>query len=434
MAFNQLTPLNTPTLSDIISQVYDINQKRLQNEAMKYQNKRSEDTVQSDIDRAIQENLFKQMQAQSGQKLLPSQTDLELAKNQSSKQVLPYSTQEQIAKAQQAASFADLQRKNPLMGEPGMIGVMGAANYLNSLPAGQTSAAQQPTPISSDDLTRALTGMGGTISANTGFYPQQTAQERMPSSSATDPRQQAQILLDMAGANARKNYELANKYGKQNQAFDFNTAPVDVKREMIANARKLGYSPNQAVTNYASGMTYEDMLHEKGISAEDAATLTPINAPTSSNISATKKSKSAVAELDVMDKEISDAIAPYANRYNGLSMKQLIQAIKGEDEDAQARLIAANNLMMESSALRINSAGGQVGEGAIENLTNRAYGKLTILQPTVTPKVFAKAQEYTREWIKKGQQARENSMYNVSPKKEIKSMRSTDDNPLGLEF
>ena len=443
MSFNKIARPDVPSFNDIVSQVHQIQSQKLVNEQARMANYEMAQTQQGKIGAAnsgygfqtarnnagveIQPHLTEQQisqlmlqadQAKAQQGLLPEQTRLAAANLNAQQQVLPHETRSQIAGANKKTAQDNLTAQNPLIGMPGNTGTLGVIQYLRN------QAAQNP---------GAPSMMQNAMNSGQNVQQQPARPPNAGTPSLNNPAAMADFIERGMFAQQEKDMALSSYYNKRNDFLDFKSLPANTQNEMIATARGYGYKPDEALNLYKQGYKIEDlkrMAEENGADTQGM----PVYSPTSSNVTQTKKAEAAVQEIDVISKHVTDAIAPYASRFNGYSLKQIVQAASGESPDAQARLFAAKALMPELSSARINAVGGNVGIEAIKDVRENSYGELKTLQPLVSEEVFRKSQEYLDAWIQEGQFARSESIYNVPKgvaKGAMESVSGASD-PLGL--
>ena len=72
-------------------------------------------------------------------------------------------------------------------------------------------------------------------------------------------------------------------------------------------------------------------------------------------------------------------------------MSQIGDAIKNDNPDQQANFLAANMILPEMAAIRLNALGGQVGVEGIKHIEEQMQAQFKVLGPTLDPQVYAKA-------------------------------------------
>lgn len=278
-----------------------------------------------------------------------------LEKQQLANKLYEPSTQAEIASKTANANRMNFNLQNPLYGQPGMAGQLGAAELLRQNPG----LAKDPNALAM--LERSMqAGLGGKESQNA----LQT---------------------------------------KQAAGYDFNSLPVSTKEYVLAQAAGMGIYPDEARKMLTSGKSLSDIASEKGFDPNDLPE--PIYPLTKAGQTQLKQRKSAIAEMDKMSKDITEWAGPYSRQIKGISPKLFKEAITGKNKEGQAKFYAAQMLAPEQAAIRFKALGGQVGIGAIEEMTNRALLNGRVVQALVSPEVYTRANELVEEAIQRAVEA-----------------------------
>jgi hypothetical protein len=214
-------------------------------------------------------------------------------------------------------------------------------------------------------------------------------------------------------------------------SHQWNSSPSTVKDAMVAYANGIGIRPDEAVAGFTAGKTLEEMAAERGMNPEDVSQSKVKYLATSGNVKIENERQKKVAELNVLEDRVTDAMAPYIKTFYGKSPEFIMDAFKGRNTDDLARYLAARALQPEMASLRINVMGGNVGHGAIEDIVHAALGKSDIPQSLVTPEIYKKMNHYAKEWLNEASQAATESVYGRG-KSRTQSSESNDNDPLGL--
>lgn len=194
-------------------------------------------------------------------------------------------------------------------------------------------------------------------------------------------------------------------------SHEWNSMTPSVKENVIALGNGLGIRPDVLIKGMTQGKTFQDIAQEHGYKPKDIENVTSKYLATSGNVKLENERQKKVAELNVIEDHVTEALAPYIGTIGGYSMLQTIDALKGESPDKQARYFAARALQPELAAIRINVMGGNVGQGAIEEMVHSALGSSKVIQGLVKPEVYKKMQHYITEWLKEGSAAATESIY-----------------------
>ena len=189
------------------------------------------------------------------------------------------------------------------------------------------------------------------------------------------------------------------------QNYSFNSLPIDQKRNILAAAGGMGIGPQEAQQRYANGESIADMAKANGFDPNNLPE--PIYPATNTDITRIHNRQQAFAELNTMMPIVEEALAPYAQRFEGYSPKQILDSLSKDekDQDRVIRFLAARMLVPELSSIRLKAMSGQVGIEAIREVTAAAISNFKILEPGLTPEQFRKLNKYANEWVNAGVKA-----------------------------
>ncbi len=308
-----------------------------------------------------------------------------------------------IAQMNAATNKDTMLTNNPLLNLNGIGGEYGAYLYLKqhpelagniNIPAAPNApgAQTQPTPgqpslppLNQNQQANVVNNVTGAL----GNTPMTVGTPGQPASLADDLLRNMQQQRDAKTAQGKLAATRAN-------AYSFAAMPVDMKNSSIAQAIAFGYDPTEAsklMTGDANtpAKTLTELGKMKGYDQDPGTWPEMIFAPTSATRTQTQRRNASLAELNVLGNRISEYTAPYASRVAGYSLSQIADAIKNEDPDKQAKFLAATILQPDLNATRIKVMSGQVGIGALKEIGAAAQNKFKLLQPTITPEVYQKA-------------------------------------------
>lgn len=259
-------------------------------------------------------------------------------------------TQANIASKEANTNRLNFQNQNPLYGQPGMAGQLGAADLLRKNPG-----------LASDP--NALNMLERSMQANLGN--RETQQQLM---------------------------------AKQASGYDFNSLPVSTKEYVLAQGAGMGIYPDDMRKMLTSGKSVSDIALEKGFDPNSLPE--PIYPLTKAGQTQLKQRKAAIEELGVLGKTLSEWAGPYSQQIAGYSPLQVKDALTGKNKDQQAKFLAARMLAPEQAAIRIKAMGGNVGIEAIREMTEKSMMNGHAFQALVKPEVFNKANELVESAIK----------------------------------
>lgn len=422
MAFQKLGNINTPSFQDVIGQLHTLQTQRLNNQAMSMQNNENMQTQQGRVGAANSGYGLAMAQHGAQRELLPMQTNYAKNTINSQEQLLPYQTTQGIAQAKQGAAKANLETANPLIGMPGNVGVMGVIDYLRGQqPPG---AAPQPAP---DQQPKPIMGKPGSIPARMkgvndyqeviGMTQPQPAMAPTAGGNSglgfdlSTPQGKANALEKMMFAQQEKDIAMTKRYNILSTPY--NNMTVDQKREAIATAAGWGFSKDVATKFLIDGGTMpqlEQMARDRGVDVDNAI---PQNAATSATITADQKTLGREAELVNIEPKINAALMPYAQRFAGMSLKQIADSASGQNPKQLGQYLGARAMQPEMASIRGTIMGAENGIEAIKMVKELMYGKLRDAELNMNPETFQAMQDFISDTITEGFKARRKATYNV---------------------
>ncbi len=180
----------------------------------------------------------------------------------------------------------------------------------------------------------------------------------------------------------------------------FITLPQDQKNAMVAQASGMGIDPLVASKMFMNGSTLQDMAKQQGFNPSNMPD--PIYPTTKTSLDTIQRRQQAIAEINTLNPILTEAIAPFARRFNGYSPAQIAGAISGEDPEKQARYLGASTLMPDLQALRVKAMGGQVSAQAINEISEASMARLKAFSGLVSPEVYKQSQQYVDQWLQLG--------------------------------
>lgn len=199
-------------------------------------------------------------------------------------------------------------------------------------------------------------------------------------------------------------------------AGNFDKAPANIKQQSLALLNGVGIPGDEGVRRLRGGESVDDILRSKGLTDAQIKKVKPAYVTDAINIRQQRMRDAVIAELNIMEPEITDWMAPYIGTWANYSPKQIINSAWNKDPEGVAKYLAAISIQPEMAALRIKAMGGNVGEGAIHNLVEKALGNNKILQGQVSPEVYRMMQHYVTDLLNKGASASRNEIYNSGGK------------------
>lgn len=251
-----------------------------------------------------------------------------------------------------------------------------------------------------------------------GAQPDGSVGEQSGASFETMPQKDGSSLSEMADYAKRALDDRFTQMQRHQQIVKSNlwsNTPREEQMRQIGIAQSLGVSPSDFIrdaVNLGQGLE-EQMLDKKGITPEQLQAIVPTYLPSGAVVSEQKRRDFMRSAINSVENEVIDAMAPYARRFYGFSLKQIGESLKGENADEQAKYLAALAMQDELANMRVAMAGGASTQGAIENMVRKSLGKATTLNEFVSPEVYKKTQKQLNEWLNKMSDAGRDEIYGV---------------------
>ena len=195
------------------------------------------------------------------------------------------------------------------------------------------------------------------------------------------------------------------------QTKPFTTLPADAKAAMLGQLKSFGYNDTEALHAIMSGKDMGDLAQAKGYSREGEDWPSLQMAPTPAIRTQQERANIAQAGIRAIEPSITEALAPYAKKWNGTSLSQLKDSLKGENDDKIGRAIGAAAVAQELAMLRIRAGGAPVGIGVLKESLDASKSRLNVPDLTMTPKQFDIAQKYISDQIGRLNQAENMALY-----------------------
>ena len=253
------------------------------------------------------------------------------------------------------------------------------------------------------------------------LYGQSGAAGQIGAAQISDPKTAKLIMNSLTQQQAQRQAQ-AELNSKRAQGYDFNTLPMNDRSYLLSQAAGLGIEPNEALKRFNRGETIDQMASQEGYDPHNKPE--PVYPLTPAGQTQLKQRQAANAEIKVLGKRISDAMAPFSRQISGYSPVQVSQALSGKKPDQQAKLLAARALQPELAAIRLRMGGGNVGIEAIREMTHSSMGPIKNLQGLVSPEVYSKTNEYVDQWLTEAVEAANKKAMQGVAKKEEKSILS----------
>lgn len=187
----------------------------------------------------------------------------------------------------------------------------------------------------------------------------------------------------------------------------YDKLPVNDKKREVGLFTAMGVDPVKAVSLLRKGTSASDYAKDNGI---DIANVTPQYALGEQNIKDVQRTSAYFDELDSLEKNISQGLAAYPNRFRGYSLDQIADQLAGDNPEKVGKALASAALQPELAALRLKVQGGNIGIEAIRELTEKSLGKLNTVESFVDRPTYLAMQRYINKWLHEAGQIRIKSL------------------------
>lgn len=201
---------------------------------------------------------------------------------------------------------------------------------------------------------------------------------------------------------------IVDKNTAMTHSLSYRLMPPDSKKQLVAYAVGMGYGPAQASAMFAQGKTLDDLSKEKGVKIEDVKPRYPL---ANENIKQYQQRTAAVHELDNLQDKVNEATKLMGRKFAGFSTGQLINAIKGNDPDQQAQMLAARMVGPDIANLRLRVAQGKAGVEAAQEMEEVAMSRFKVLEPMLSTEVRVKTNELVTQWLREANNSFGESLY-----------------------
>lgn len=197
----------------------------------------------------------------------------------------------------------------------------------------------------------------------------------------------------------------ANRAGKA-----FTSMPMPVKSASIALLRGAGYTDTEATRALLANQDIGDLLEAKQ-HKRDGSDVVPIYAPTSAIQTQQQRANIAQSGIQAIEPQITSALAPYAKKWNGVSLTQLRDSLAGGSDEKIGKAIGAAAASQELAMLRARSGGAPIGITLLRESLDASKTRLHVPDLSLTPKQFEIAQQTINDLVARLNKAENKALY-----------------------
>lgn len=281
-------------------------------------------------------------------------------------QLKPSELQSKIGLQNQQAKNIAFQLDNPLYGQPGVAGQLGAEELIKKHP----ELSHDPNALQSI---------------------------------------QQQIKLNQLGKAAQ--IDLIQKHA---EGYNWSQLPAETRNGLVAQGLGMGVDPLKLEKYVNQGMSIKDIAEKEGLDPDNLPS--PRYFPTTATKTRTQQVEQIGAELDYISSSTTPIISKYANTFGGVS-KDKLKDMFSSDPEAQKRFgqyIGALALQNELTAGRITLSGARSGVELTRMLTEKSLAGIDKFSPIKMSDIaFKEAQKTIDRVVQRGAKIR--SMTGMSP-------------------
>ena len=192
------------------------------------------------------------------------------------------------------------------------------------------------------------------------------------------------------------------------------STPLNIRRDLIAAARGIGYDEAEATQAFASGKSLEQLAADKGISSGDISKYQRIYGPSPQSINQAQQRTAADKELDFLGQKFVEWTEPYVTvgTIGNYSPTQLVDMIKGENKDKQAKFLAASVIYPDLAMLRLRLGMGESGITAVEEMKKASLGQIKVFEKGIDREIFTKMNGYVNDALGEAAALANQAIYN----------------------
>lgn len=250
--------------------------------------------------------------------------------------------------------------------------------------------------------------MAAPVSGGSSINPQAQATQAIPAnglwqgSAAVPASPLSAAIQQNINSKVALSQNRAQLYAQQAKQYNWVHTPKDIQEADLSQVKAMGYSTQDAYNGLSNGMSVEQMAAAKGFNDPNNYP-SPDRVPTTATISKLQNRNQAVSELDVINKKVTDGIAPYSRTILGVSLPYLYDSATNQNIDQRAQYLAARALLPEIAALRLRAMSGNVGITAIQEVLSQSMANFRETSGlTISPDVYKRANQYIDQWISQG--------------------------------
>jgi len=201
----------------------------------------------------------------------------------------------------------------------------------------------------------------------------------------------------------QKQFADADYKQKATQGWEWLHATQDTKNYMIGQAAAAGIDPSEATRAYAKGLTFQDLLKQKGLDPNVDYGVDFL--PTQGNRTQLNIRRAALAEMKPLTDFISEGLGPYAQTVFNYSPKQIVDSISGMNRDQRIKFLAARFLAPDLAAIRAQAVQGRVGVELIKHMEDQAHTNAQAFSALISPDEYMAAQQLATKQIERAVKA-----------------------------
>jgi hypothetical protein len=214
----------------------------------------------------------------------------------------------------------------------------------------------------------------------------------------------------------------------------WNHLPLDIRRDLVAEARGFGISPEQISEHINNGGTMEELREEARKNGVDVDNSEKIYAATQSDVSKLHTRQSKAKELEVISEKVEKDTSKIGATFSGYSpelISNMMKAKAGNKEAEQEAIDVIGGYAMspEITSVRISTMQGPQGIELMNEAQRKALLHLKVPESLLTPSIRAGVHKYMNDLIQKGVEASAEPITGQKRKKNTEKFKNIINKP-----
>lgn len=240
--------------------------------------------------------------------------------------------------------------------------------------------------------------------------------------SGGQPTEESRVFEDLYKKMLKKRQLELERTQQLVGTHDFASMTPEQKSQTAAIANKLGIPQTDLIEGLTNGQNLYDVAEAHGISRDqvDDAARKPKYLPTTGTATAGQTQQRFASERQILSDFITDALSEYPSTFNGYSLKQIADAIKGDNPEKQANFLAARALAPEVAGITAGMLSLPAGIRMMTAIQDKALTDVKALRPFITQDVYKATQKKISALTQQAFNQSREDVFGVEPMRKTK--------------